>query len=60
MTSPRVLPLEDGGELVLVEGWLSPAEAGRFEAALMREIPRASRLHAQAMTSLAGALKQLL
>ena len=39
MTNPQVLTLEDGGELVLVEGWLSPAEACRFEAALMCEIP---------------------
>lgn len=37
--SARRISLEDGGELLLAEQWLSPAEALRFEAALMREVP---------------------
>jgi alkylated DNA repair dioxygenase AlkB len=32
-------PLEDGGELLLLEGWLPPEEARRTFDALMREVP---------------------
>ena len=37
--APQRISLEDGGELLLVEGWLSPPEAARFFGALMREVP---------------------
>jgi alkylated DNA repair dioxygenase AlkB len=37
--SARRIPLEDGGELLLVEEWLAPTEARRSFDALMREVP---------------------
>lgn len=36
---PRTIDLEDGGELLLFEGWLSPAEAARCLSELTIEIP---------------------
>ncbi len=36
---PRTIDLEDGGELLLFEGWLSPAEAARCLSELELEIP---------------------
>jgi alkylated DNA repair dioxygenase AlkB len=36
---PQRISLEDGGELLLVEGWLSPPERASFFDALMREVP---------------------
>lgn len=37
--TPRTISLEDGGELLLFEGWLSPAEAARCLSELTIEIP---------------------
>lgn len=37
--TPRSISLEDGGELLLFEGWLSPAEAARCLSELTIEIP---------------------
>lgn len=40
MTAPPArISLEDGGELLLVEGWLSPSEAATSFDALMAEVP---------------------
>lgn len=39
MTNPRRISLEDGGELLLVEGWLAAGEARASFEALMREVP---------------------
>ena len=39
MSPPRLLPLADGGELLLLDPWLPPAEAAAFLAALQAELP---------------------
>jgi len=39
MTAPRHISLEDGGELVFFEEWLSAGEASRHFEALLREVP---------------------
>lgn len=39
MTDPKRIALEDGGELLLFEEWLSPEEARHHEETLSREVP---------------------
>lgn len=39
MSAPKRIPLEDGGELLLFEEWLSPDEARHYHETLLREVP---------------------
>ncbi len=39
MSAAKHISLEDGGELLLFEEWLSAEEAGRYQETLSREVP---------------------
>jgi alkylated DNA repair dioxygenase AlkB len=39
VTSPLIIPLEDGGELLYFEQWLPQAVAQAYHEALLREVP---------------------